>query len=109
MLALVHFHKKASTVASATSGEDKLEFPLMPDIVKANTALFSCIKEVEVIFNDSCELPSVEKCNDSSSTWPESLVFPSARFLGIDVAGFIKQCKPINKTPGTEEYAWIAK
>ncbi|KAJ2562345.1 hypothetical protein IW140_006439 [Coemansia sp. RSA 1813] len=109
-LALVHFHKKASiVVASATSGEDKLGFPLMPDIVKANPALLSCVREVEVIFKDDCELPSAEKRNDFLFTWPESLVFPSACSLSIDVAGFIKQYESINKTPGTEEYAWIAK
>ncbi|KAJ2085182.1 hypothetical protein IW138_006460, partial [Coemansia sp. RSA 986] len=91
-LSLVHFHKKASiVVSSATSGEGKLGFPLMPDIVKANTALLSCVREVEVTFKDDCELPSAEKRNDFLFTWPESLVFPSARSLSIDVAGFSKQ------------------
>ncbi|KAJ2561807.1 hypothetical protein IW140_006533 [Coemansia sp. RSA 1813] len=91
-LSLVHFHKKASiVVASGTSGEDKPGFPLMPDIVKTNTALLSYVREVEVIFKDDCELPSAEKRNDFLFTWPESLVFPSARSLSIDVAGFSKQ------------------
>ncbi|KAJ2089185.1 hypothetical protein IW138_003648 [Coemansia sp. RSA 986] len=86
-----------------------LKFSYLPKKVKVDSNHYNFVKHVDIDFKGLKQEPSKNNFKDFSNSWPEDLVFPSARSLEIDMTGLVFQRFDMNNADRNERFYWLSK